>query len=109
MITKVSHQISDRGPADFILALWVSRDLHAPIPAPRTPESSSRANRPTSRTTRPATRRAPRRAPRAAQPTAHAPEDVVTTQFPELMGLRTGPVRTHRRKVPLNRLTAVRA
>ncbi|MER5548000.1 hypothetical protein ACWDBD_05335 [Streptomyces sp. NPDC001118] len=85
MITKVSHQIALRGPADIILALSVSRNLHAPIPAPREPEPASRT---------------PRSAPRA-------PEVAVT--FPELMGLRTAPVRTHRRKVPLNRLTAVRA
>ncbi|MET8802652.1 hypothetical protein [Streptomyces sp. NPDC004546] len=78
MITKVSHQIADHGPAALALALTVTRDLHVPIPAPRKPESASRA-----------------------------PE--VITRFPELMGLHTGPVRTHRRKVPLNRLTAVRA
>ncbi|EST28169.1 hypothetical protein [Streptomyces roseochromogenus] len=93
MITKVSHQIAVRGPADIILALSVSQTLHAPIPAPREPEPSSRAPRP---------------APRAPKPAPRAPE-LVVTQFPELMGLRTGPVRTHRRKVPLNRLTAVRA
>lgn len=46
-------------------------------------------------------------APRKPQSAPRAPE--VVTRFPELMGLRTGPVRTHRRKVPLNRLTAVRA
>ncbi|MEU9475743.1 hypothetical protein [Streptomyces sp. NPDC048191] len=82
MITKVSHQNADRGPTDIALALAVTRSLHTPIPAPREPEQVSRAPR--------------------------APEVLVTT-FPELMGLRTAPVRTHRRKVPLNRLTAVRA
>ncbi|OIK05594.1 hypothetical protein [Streptomyces monashensis] len=41
-------------------------------------------------------------------PKPRAPE-VVVTPVPELMGLRTPAVRTHRRKVPLNRLTAVRA
>ncbi|MGN5379249.1 hypothetical protein BIV25_40940 [Streptomyces sp. MUSC 14] len=41
-------------------------------------------------------------------PKPRAPE-VLVTPFPELMGLRTPAVRTHRRKVPLNRLTAVRA
>ncbi|GHD99958.1 hypothetical protein [Streptomyces alanosinicus] len=86
MITKVSHQIVLRGPADVILALSVSRDLHAPIPAPREPEPAARA----------------------AEPAPRAPEVAVPT-FPELMGLRTGPLRTHRRKVPLNRLTAIRA
>ncbi|MGW7524703.1 hypothetical protein [Streptomyces sp. NPDC054783] len=79
MITKVSHQIADHGPADLALALTVSQDLHVPIPAPRKPESAPRA------------------------------PEVVVTPVPELMGLRTAPVRTHRRKVPLNRLTAVRA
>ncbi|WP_369390230.1 hypothetical protein AB5J72_23230 [Streptomyces sp. CG1] len=86
MITKVSHQIAVRGPADILLALSVSQDLHAPIPAPREPEPASRTPKP---------------APRA-------PELFVTT-FPELMGLRTSAARTRRRKVPLNRLTAVRA
>ncbi|MEV5874044.1 hypothetical protein AB0L75_07420 [Streptomyces sp. NPDC052101] len=84
MITKVAHQNTDRGPTDIVLALTVFRDLHAPIPAPRRPEPASRTPQP------------------------RAPE-VVATPFPELMGLRTPPVRTHRRKVPLNRLTAVRA
>ncbi|AOR33512.1 hypothetical protein BFF78_22795 [Streptomyces fodineus] len=79
MITKVSHQNTDRGPADITLALAVTRDLHLPIPAPRRPE-----------------------------PAPRAPE-VAVTPVPELMGLRTAPLRTHRRKVPLNRLTAVRA
>ncbi|MGJ5754900.1 hypothetical protein FB563_3107 [Streptomyces puniciscabiei] len=79
MITKVSHQIADHGPADLGLPLTVTRALHLPIPAPRKPE-----------------------------PAPRAPE-VVATPVPELMGLRTAPVRTHRRKVPLNRLTAVRA
>ncbi|MQY38232.1 hypothetical protein SRB17_62420 [Streptomyces sp. RB17] len=79
MISKVSHQIADRGPADITMALTVSRTLHAPIPAPRKPEQAPRA------------------------------PEVVVTPVPELMGLRTAPVRTHRRKVPLNRLTAVRA
>ncbi|KOV66388.1 hypothetical protein [Streptomyces sp. MMG1121] len=41
-------------------------------------------------------------------PKPRAPE-VVATPVPELMGLRTSAVRTHRRKVPLNRLSAVRA
>jgi hypothetical protein len=43
-------------------------------------------------------------------PKPRAPE-VVTPPVPQpqLMGLRTPAVRTHRRKVPLNRLTAVRA
>jgi hypothetical protein len=45
-------------------------------------------------------------------PKPRAPEtapEAVVTPVPELMGLRTPAVRTHRRKVPLNRLTAVRA
>ncbi|MEU6507647.1 MULTISPECIES: hypothetical protein [unclassified Streptomyces] len=43
-------------------------------------------------------------------PKPRAPE-VATRPVPQpqLMGLRTPAVRTHRRKVPLNRLTAVRA
>ncbi|MEV6118133.1 hypothetical protein AB0L59_38105 [Streptomyces sp. NPDC052109] len=100
MITKVSHRNADRGPTDITLALAISRDLHMPIPAPREPEQVSRAPRPALRASRPA--------PRAPEPAPRAPELVVTT-FPELMGLRTAPVRTHRRKVPLNRLSAVRA
>ncbi|MGV4984298.1 hypothetical protein ACVB8X_04080 [Streptomyces sp. NRAIS4] len=80
MITKVSHQNADRGPADITLALAVSHALHLPIPAPRSPEPT------------------PPRAP-----------EVVGTPVPELMGLRTAPVRTHRRKVPLKRLAAVQA
>jgi hypothetical protein len=79
MITKVSHQIADHGPTDLTLALTVSWDLHVPIPAPRQPEQAPRA------------------------------PEVVVTPVPQLMGLRTGPVRTHRRKVPMNRLTAVLA
>lgn len=82
MITHVSHQthpVTGRGPADITLALFVARDLHLPIPKPRSPE-------------------------------VRAPE-VVTPPVPQpqLMGLRTPALRTHRRKVPLNRLTAVRA
>ncbi|MFI2203623.1 hypothetical protein ACH47Z_23165 [Streptomyces sp. NPDC020192] len=44
-------------------------------------------------------------------PKPRAPEVVTTPPVPQpqLMGLRTPAVRTHRRKVPLNRLTAVRA
>ncbi|MFB7505196.1 hypothetical protein [Streptomyces broussonetiae] len=43
-------------------------------------------------------------------PKPRAPE-VVTPPVPQpqLMGLRTSAVRTHRRKVPLNRLSTVRA
>ncbi|MEU3277699.1 hypothetical protein [Streptomyces antibioticus] len=37
--------------------------------------------------------------------TATRPSEVAV---PELMGLRTGTARPHRRKVPLNRLTALR-
>ncbi|MCX4738249.1 hypothetical protein [Streptomyces antibioticus] len=37
--------------------------------------------------------------------TAARPSEVAV---PELMGLRTGTARPHRRKVPLNRLTALR-
>jgi hypothetical protein len=79
MITKVSHQIADQGPADVVLALAVALHLHVTIPAPRKPESVPRA------------------------------PEVAATPVPELMGLRTAPVRTHRRKVPLHRLTAVPA
>ncbi|OLZ71392.1 hypothetical protein AV521_10555 [Streptomyces sp. IMTB 2501] len=86
MITKVSHEIAVRGPADIVLALSVTRDLHAPVPAPREPEPASRAPKP---------------APRAPE--------VAAATFPELMGLRTSATRSRRRKVPLNRLTAVRA
>ncbi|MCS0600595.1 hypothetical protein NX794_05020 [Streptomyces sp. LP11] len=38
MITKVSHQVTGRGPADITLALSVSAHLHPQIPAPRAPE-----------------------------------------------------------------------
>ncbi|MEU6776340.1 hypothetical protein [Streptomyces sp. NPDC046759] len=79
MMKKVSHQIPAHGPTDLTLALAVFRDLHLPIPAPRAPEPATRA------------------------------PEVSVTPVPELMGLRTAPVRTHRRKVPLNRLDAVRA
>jgi hypothetical protein len=45
-------------------------------------------------------------------PTPRAPEVVVRTAgpvAPQLMGLRTTAARPHRRKVPLNRLAAMRA
>ncbi|MFI2760308.1 hypothetical protein ACH5A3_15705 [Streptomyces echinatus] len=44
---------------------------------------------------------APRPAPRAAE--------VAVTPVPQLMGLRTSAARPHRRKVPLHRLSTVRA
>ncbi|MFG2354200.1 hypothetical protein [Streptomyces sp. NPDC048521] len=38
MIKKVSHQVADRGPADFTLALSVVSTLHSNVPTPRAPE-----------------------------------------------------------------------
>ncbi|MEU2059480.1 hypothetical protein [Streptomyces sp. NPDC013455] len=45
-------------------------------------------------------------APRAPEVAAVTP---AVTPVPQLMGLRTSAARPHRRKVPLHRLTAVRA
>ena len=79
MIKQVVHELTGPvGPAGVTLALTVAHELH--VPAPRKPQACERRT-----------------------PVARTPE----TAVPQLMGLRTGPRRTHRRKVPLNRLTAV--
>ncbi|MFC9930173.1 hypothetical protein [Streptomyces sp. NPDC127190] len=83
MIKHISHTGAPAtGPDALTLALAIAHELHPPaIPAPRTPE---------------------------AVPTAQRAPEVVPAAVPQLMGLRTPAVRTHRRKVPLNRLSVVR-
>ena len=79
MIKQVVHEVTGPiGPAGITLALAVAHELH--VPAPRKPQACE-----------------------LRTVVARTPEVAV----PQLMGLRTGPRRTHRRKVPLNRLTAV--
>jgi hypothetical protein len=80
MIKQVLHEATAPvGPARVALALAVAYELHAP--AVHVPPAYEL---------------------RALQ-TPRAPE----VAFPQLMGLRVSAARTHRRKVPLNRLTAV--
>ncbi|WP_055490587.1 hypothetical protein [Streptomyces sp. TP-A0356] len=79
MIKQILHEATAPvGPAGVSLALAVAYELHAPTtPAPQAYELRA--------------------------PVARALEVAV----PQLMGLRTSAARPHRRKVPLNRLTAV--
>ncbi|MYV46945.1 hypothetical protein [Streptomyces sp. SID2888] len=79
MIKQVLHEATAPvGPARISLALAVAYELHAPVS--RTLETDELS----------------------------APETrVAEVAVPQLMGLRTSAARTHRRKVPLNRLTAV--
>ena len=82
MITQVVHEVTGPvGPAGISLALAVANELHAPV-----------RRRPLARV---------ERAPEVAVP---------LVAVPQLMGLRrssTAAAGAHRRKVPLNRLTAV--
>jgi hypothetical protein len=79
MIKQVLHEsTAPVGPAGVSLALAVAYELHAPA----------------ARTSRRIV---------VKTPEARVPEVAV----PQLMGLRTSAARVHRRKVPLNRLTAV--
>ncbi|POX44769.1 hypothetical protein C3488_31685 [Streptomyces sp. Ru72] len=80
-------------PGGVLLALAVANELHAPM---------RRRVR-----TRPQSRPQPR--PRTRPRAERAPEVVVPqVAVPQLMGLRRATTaRPHRRKVPLNRLTAV--
>jgi hypothetical protein len=79
MIKQVLHEATAPvGPARIALALAVAYELHAPAA-----QASGAYEL------------------RALQ--TRAPE----VAFPQLMGLRISAARTHRRKVPLNRLTAV--
>ncbi|MEU1411267.1 hypothetical protein [Streptomyces sp. NPDC005731] len=80
MIKKVLHEATAPiAPAGISLALAVAHELHAPSikRVPKPHEAPARESR--------------------------LPEVAV----PQLMGLRTSAARPHRRKVPLNRLTAV--
>ncbi|SES20967.1 hypothetical protein SAMN04487983_103641 [Streptomyces sp. yr375] len=79
MIKQVSHQVTGFGAADLALALDVAHELHAPVAA---------------------VERTVVRAPEVAAP--HL------TTAPQLMGLRVTAARPHLRKVPLNRLAAMR-
>lgn len=85
MIKQVLHEATAPvGPARVALALAVASELHGPsAPAPHAYEILALQ-----------TRRTP--APRATE-----------VPCPQMMGLRVSAARTHRRKVPLNRLTGV--
>ncbi|MGW0766915.1 hypothetical protein [Streptomyces sp. NPDC002676] len=80
MIKQVSHQATGTGPAVVTLALDVAYELHAPA--------------------------TPFRPVRVPEPELD-PFPPLEVPVPQLMGLRTPAARTHRRKVPLKRLTAV--
>ncbi|WP_329218672.1 hypothetical protein OG352_20085 [Streptomyces sp. NBC_01485] len=80
MIKQVSHPVTGFGAADLALALDVAYELHAPVA------------------------RTAVRAPEVAAPQLTAPH----LTAPQLMGLRTTAARPHLRKVPLNRLAAMR-
>ncbi|WP_225833885.1 hypothetical protein [Streptomyces sp. NK08204] len=79
MIKQVSHQAAGLGPAALTLAVDVAYELHAPAVPVRPAED----------------------------PEFPAFPELEVPPVPQLMGLRTPAARTHRRKVPLKRLTAV--
>jgi hypothetical protein len=90
MITLVVHEVTGPvEPAGVSLALTVAHELHAPV----------------RRRTRPEPR------PRRPRPRVERVPEVAVPQVavPQLMGLRrsTAAAGAYRRKVPLNRLTAV--
>jgi hypothetical protein len=95
MITQVVHEVTGAvEPAGVSLALAVANELHAPVP--RRPRPRARIER----------------APEVAIPQVGvAVPKIAVPQIavPQLMGLRrtTTTARPHRRKIPLNRLTAV--
>ncbi len=92
MIKQVLHEATAPfGPAGVSLALAVAYEMHAPAPA--VPEAyeldTAMADAPVEYALHTTVTRAPE------------------VSVPQLMGLRTTAARPHRRKVPLNRLTAV--
>ncbi|MFF3909548.1 hypothetical protein ACFYZJ_27020 [Streptomyces sp. NPDC001848] len=95
MITMAVHEVTGATePGGVLLALAVANELHAPT-----------RRRPRTRT-RPQPR--PRPLPRTLPRVERAPEVAIPqVAVPQLMGLRMTDARPHRRKVPLNRLTAV--
>ncbi|MFF4214352.1 hypothetical protein ACFYZE_34405 [Streptomyces sp. NPDC001796] len=94
MITMAVHEVTGATePGGVLLALAVANELHAPM----------RRRVRTRPQPRPRTRPRVERAPEVAVPQFTVPQVAV----PQLMGLRMTAARPHRRKVPLNRLTAV--